>query len=100
MSKGRSFAFLLLVLLTTAAVASAQNGAGEVTHARITTRGVSFLQNVPAEAPRGPMKPPREADRKRDLIKAMRESMHAAAPNINLGRALASTNAGVVSGGT
>ena len=102
MSKSRILAFLILALLTTAAVASAQDSAGEVTHARIMVykRGLSFLENVPAAAARGPMKPPREAELKRDRIKAMRESMHAAAPNLNLGWAVASTNASVVSGGT
>jgi hypothetical protein len=102
MSKGWILAILLVVLLTTAAVASAQNGAGEVTHAPIIKRGhgLSFLQSAPAAALLGPMKPPREADRERDLIKTMRESMHAAAPSTNLQRAQASANASVVSGGT
>jgi hypothetical protein len=100
MSKKWILAVLLLVFLTTVTVASAQNGAGEITHTPIIKRGVSYLQNAPAAAPLGPMKPPREADRERDLVKAMRRSMRSAAPNTNLERAQASANANVISGGT
>ena len=92
-------AVLLLVFLTTVTVASAQNGAGEITHAPIIKRGVSYLQNAPA-APLASMKPPREADRERDLVKAMRRSMRGAAPNTILERAQASANANVINGGT
>lgn len=76
MSKRWSLAGLLFVLLTTTTIASAQNGAREVTHMQLIHRGRSFLQNAPPRelAPER-MKPPREADRKRDLIKAMRQSM-------------------------
>ena len=100
MSKKWILAVLLLVFLTSATVASAQNRAGEVSHAPIIKRGVSFLQNAPAAAQLGSMKPPREADRERDLIKAMRGSMRAATPNTNLERAQASANANVINGGT
>ena len=100
MSKKWILAVLLLVFLTTVTVASAQNGAGEITHTPIIKRGVSYLQNAPAAAPLGPMKPPREADRERDLVKAMRRSMRSAAPNTNLERAQASANANVINGGT
>jgi hypothetical protein len=101
MSKGWSLAGLLFVLLTTTTIASAQNGAREVTHMQLIHRDRSFLQNAPPRelAPER-MKPPREADRKRDLIKAMRQSMHAAAPSATLERAQASTNASVLNGGT
>jgi hypothetical protein len=74
MSKKWILAVLLLVFLTTVTVASAQNGAGEITHTPIIKRGVSYLQNAPAAAPLGPMKPTREADRERDLVKAMRRT--------------------------
>jgi hypothetical protein len=99
MNKGGILAALLLVFLTTTTVASAQSGAGEVTHMRIIKRGVSFLQNAPA-ALLGPMKPPRQADREPDLIRAMRLSMHAAAPDTRLEVPTAQTSAGVVNGGT
>jgi hypothetical protein len=101
MSKGWMSAALFWVSLATAGIASAQNVAGEVTKTHVIYRGTSFLQNAPPRslAPEG-MKPPREADRKRDLIKAMRESVHAASPNIILERARTSMNANVVNGGT
>jgi hypothetical protein len=69
MSKKWILAGLLLVFLTTAAVASAQNDV-QVTHGPIIKRGVSFLQNALRAAALGPMKPPREADRGRGLITA------------------------------
>jgi hypothetical protein len=101
MSKGWILAVLFLVSVATAAVTMAQNVSGEVTKTHVIYRGTSFLRNAPPRslAPEG-MKPPREADRKRDLIKAMRESLRAAAPNINLERARTSMNANVVNGGT
>src|SRR6202162_769382 len=99
MSKGSFLAALLLAFLTTGTVASAQSAAGEVIHAPIIKRGVSFLQNAPA-ATLGPMKAPQQADRQTDLIRAMRGSMHAAAPGANLEVPMANTSAGVVQGGT
>src|ERR1700730_2835216 len=99
MSKAWILAILLLVFPTTATVASAQNDV-QVAHGPIIKRGVSFLQNAPRAAALGPMKPPREADRGRDLIKVLRNSMHGAAPNTNLERARATMNASVVNGGT
>jgi hypothetical protein len=94
-------AALFWVSLATAAIASAQSVAGEVTKTHVIYRGTSFLQNAPPRslAPEG-MKPPREVDRKRDLIKAMRDRVHPASPNTNLERARASLNANVVNGGT
>jgi hypothetical protein len=91
---------VFLVLVVSAPVSSAQSGPREVTRARIINRGTSFLQNARAAMPQGPIKRPRQADREPDLIKAMRSSMHAGAPNINLGHALASENANVINGGT
>jgi hypothetical protein len=46
------------------------------------------------------MKPPREADRKREFIKALRESMRGATSKIPSARAQASATASIVRGGT
>ncbi|MFY9529772.1 MAG: hypothetical protein WAR24_12760, partial [Candidatus Acidiferrales bacterium] len=91
---------VLLLVFVPIATASAQNAAREVTHTPIIKLGTSRLQNAPAAVLLGPMKPPRQADHEPDLIKAMRGSMHAAAPNINLEMPKAETNASVVNGGT
>ena len=99
MNKGWILALLLFVMPSSATVAAGQNGTGEITHTPIIKRGVSYLQNAPA-APLASMKPPREADRERDLVKAMRRSMRGAAPNTILERAQASANANVINGGT
>jgi hypothetical protein len=101
MTKLWSSVVLLLVILTTATAALAQNAAREATPTRIIHRGTAFLQSEPPR-PLAPetMKPPREADRKRDLMKAMRDSMHAPAPNVALERAQASKTASILSGGT
>jgi hypothetical protein len=100
MNKGWILALLLFVMPSSATVAAGQNGTGEITHTPIIKRGVSYLQNAPAAAPLASMKPPREADRERDLVKAMRRSMRSAAPNTILERAQASANANVINGGT
>jgi hypothetical protein len=101
MTKLWSSVVLLLVILTTATAALAQNAAREATPTRIIHRGTAFLQSEPPR-PLAPetMKPPREADRKRDLMKAMRDSMHAPPPNVALERAQASKTASILSGGT
>jgi len=101
MSKWWSSAVLLWVILAIATVASAQNVAGEVTPTRLIHRGTAFIQNAPSPQS-GPetMKPPREADRRRDLIKMMRGRMPAAAQSFVLERPQASKTSSVVNGGT